>query len=247
MTTTTKTQPKRAPRPPIAPADAEAFLQLLEANRDTLYRQARRHVWDQNAAEDVLQEAIFEGLRSFHRFERGTNFGGWMMRILTRTVWAANRKHGRRLEAETPVEATDLEALATNQVTEETPVDERAAGRGTEGEVAVERFLEETSDEVVAALDELTPTQRRAFLLRGAHERSYREIAEELGIPVGTVMSHLARARRKLRERLHELATDLGLAGGPRLALATAGPASEPEVARPGQSDDRARAARIGA
>ncbi len=198
----------------------EEFLRLLDQCRDALYRFARGATWDRSRVEDVLQEAILEGYKSFHRFELGTNFRAWMMLILSRTIYPKNRQYRKQLDRETQLDARDLDAstAARESLTDPdgaTPLDD------------IEGFLDQTSDEVRRAIEDLPPAQRTVFLLRAAEGLSYNEVAEALEIPIGTVMSHLARARVKLRERLYGHARDIGLAGQ---RMASAPEVSPPEV-----------------
>jgi len=189
-----------------AERDPEEFIRLLEGCKSALYRFARGAVWDRNRVEDVLQEAMLEGYRSFPRFELGTNFRAWMMLILARTIYARNKQFRRQIERETPVDGHDLDVQVASP-----------PGKATADALPKEdldRWLEDTSEEVKRAVEDLPETQRTVFLLRAAEGLSYQEVADALDIPIGTVMSHLARARVKLRERLYDHARDLGLTGG---------------------------------
>lgn len=140
---------------------------------------------DRSEAEEVVQETFFQALQSFHRFEIGTNARAWILTIM-RHVRAKRRRAAHRL---TLVDAEHLEALPATDVTPQ---------RVTEGEV-------------LAALARLPAGFQEVVLLCDVEDLSYREIATVLGIPVGTVMSRLYRARRSLRTMLADYAGARGI------------------------------------
>jgi RNA polymerase sigma-70 factor (ECF subfamily) len=176
----------------------DAFLALLAPNRDALYRFALRNAWRKDQAVDALQEAIMTAWRQFDRFERGSNFRAWMFKILLNTLYRVNRKTSRAretvLEAE-PFEAGDaFEREAAWASVIEDP----------------ERVREVLDDHLVEAIDALGEAERQCLLLRLLEDLSYKEIASVLALPMGTVMSHVYRARMKLRDKLTELAIQQG-------------------------------------
>ncbi|GJM26422.1 MAG: RNA polymerase sigma factor [Phycisphaerae bacterium] len=179
--------------------DANTFLELVAPVRDSLYRFSLRNVWQQDQAGDVLQEAVMTAWRQFDRFEQGTNFKAWMFKILLNTLYRINRKSHR-------AKAASIEAGAID------------AGGYVEKEEAwasilidPERVKQTLDDRIVKALEALGDVERYCFLLRLLEDFSYREISEQLDIPLGTVMSHVYRARMKLRERLTEMAMETGI------------------------------------
>ncbi len=155
-----------------------SFENLIEPHRDALQRTALKLCHGDHAlAQDMVQETFFKALRSADRFQTGTNLRAWLMRILYNNVMTVYRR--RRIAREAPYpEGFD-------------PVSEFPAPA-------------EVSDEVNQALNELPEDYRLVFLMSAVDESPHREIAETLGIPVGTVMSRLWRARRELRRRLSE-------------------------------------------
>jgi RNA polymerase sigma-70 factor (ECF subfamily) len=178
---------------------AEKFLKLLEPIRDSLYRFAVRNVWQQDAAGDVLQEAVMTAWRQFHKFEEGSNFRAWMFKIVLNTLYRVNRKTGRAKELRLESDGFDVEGAIAKESAWASILDDP------------QRVMQALDDRVVSALDTLAPNERQCFLLRLLEDFSYKEISEQLRLPTGTVMSHVYRARMKLRERLADLALEEGL------------------------------------
>jgi RNA polymerase sigma-70 factor (ECF subfamily) len=188
--------------------DSELFLALLEPVRDSLHRFAVRNVWRRDQVTDVLQEAVMTGWRHFGKFERGTNFRAWMFKILLNTLYRINRKSHRTREVRFEADMFDAGAFDAGQV-----MDRETAWASILDDP--ERVMEALDERVVQALDTLAPTERQCFLLRLLEDFSYKEIAEQLDLPLGTVMSHVYRARMKLRERLAALALEEGIVKSP--------------------------------
>jgi len=178
--------------------DKEQFVALLEPERDALWRFASRMCIDKGAAEDCLQDAVIVGYRKFDDFTLGTSFRAWMFRILTNTILNSNSKARRALKQRAAPIALDLVAASEHE----------QAWEGVLEEPDV--FLQHVSDPVRCAVKGLPAHERMVFLLRAAENFSYRDISETLQIPMGTVMSHLFRARGRLRESLTEYAKDTG-------------------------------------
>jgi RNA polymerase sigma-70 factor (ECF subfamily) len=146
---------------------------------DQLFNFAQWLTQDRTEAEDLVQETYAKALKSFSRFEPGTNFRAWMYKILRNSF--LNTRTGMRAATE-PIE--DDEAMLPPVV--ETP--ETLMIRNVEQQI------------LQASLAELPVSAREIVLLSDVEEMSYQEIASTLGIPIGTVMSRLSRARRALRE-----------------------------------------------
>lgn len=178
------------------------FSALLAPERDALWRYAERMCWDRSGAEDCVQEAVLIAYRKFDVFTIGTSFRAWVFRILSNTILNANNslKRRSRLSRQLEPEHMDLvEALEREQAYEHVLADP-------------EVFLDRVSQEVRGAVRGLPATERMVFLLRAAEGFSYRDIAQTLDIPMGTVMSHLFRARARLRESLTEHVEATGFA-----------------------------------
>jgi RNA polymerase sigma-70 factor (ECF subfamily) len=148
-----------------------------------LYRTARRTLGSQTEAEDMVQETYLQALKSFHRFEPGTNIKAWMFKIMFHVI-----NHHRR-KAYRLVTVKEQDESLFEQLPYEPPVPQ-----------------ELRDEDVLAALDQLPEQFRSVILLADVQEFSYKEIHEMLGIPIGTVMSRLSRGRKMLRNYLTDFA-----------------------------------------
>jgi RNA polymerase sigma factor (sigma-70 family) len=157
------------------------FEELVTPLFDSLYNFACWLVRNQNDAEDLVQETYLKAFRNFASFQPGTNFRAWIFRILKNTFLGSCSKLERRMTFAIDSEE-DLPATCT------TP----------------ESLLIERSDvsAVRCALEQLPVIFREVILLCDVEDASYAEIAEILSIPIGTVMSRLARARKMVRVSL---------------------------------------------
>lgn len=172
-------------------AEFEALARGLERG---IYNSALRLTRNAEDAADLAQEALVKAYSCFHQFEPGTNFRAWFYRILTNTYINEYRRRQRLPEM------IGLEEEAV----ERAMGPEREQPRGSEPEREV---LDEVPDEEVqAALDALPDVFRTVVVLCDLQQFSYEEIASMVGVPIGTVRSRLFRARRLLRESLHEYA-----------------------------------------
>ena len=166
------------------------FAGLLEPIRDRLYRFAHHLSWDRSEGEDLAQDAVMTAWRKFDAFRPGTNFRAWLFQITANIAANRNRAFARRNQRQISLEQIDF---APDQRSEWADLSL------AQGDDAV---LENVDDRLAAALRELPPMRRAAFLLRVVEGFRYKEIAATLGIPIGTVMSHLARARKALQQQL---------------------------------------------
>jgi len=165
------------------------FIEQVERYRDEFYRYVIRTLWDPGMADDVFSSAVLAAWENQHKFTPGTNFRAWMYRIITNKCYVANRVTGR-----TPAPIDDVPESAFISL---------SADRGYYDVLDdPDRVMEACGDELNAAMDTLSPPQRTCILLRGVEKFSYKEIAEIMDIPVGTVMTHLSRGRAKLRKEL---------------------------------------------
>ncbi len=180
--------------------DSETFLRLLKPLQRPLELYARRMLRDPSQSEDVLQEAVLEALNHFAEFTEGTNFRAWIFRFLTHKVLNANR----RIE---PIRLGDIPAeLAVEEVWDLPEADEAF-------ELLLEdsdRLLPRLDAPLARALGRLAAPERACLLLKAIGEFSYQEIHEQLGMPMGSVMGYLARARRRMRLFLTEYAVEQG-------------------------------------
>ncbi|MHC4910137.1 MAG: RNA polymerase sigma factor [Planctomycetota bacterium] len=174
---------------------ADGFANCFEEAARPLWCIAAAVVGDRTLAEDVVQEAALIGLRKRSDFAPGTSFGAWMGQIV-RNV-ARNSLRQRVRQARQTNGGAPLEALPAERVA-------HSSGVSPRGELLVDQS--NFDDEVVRALGELTETARTCLLLRTVLELSYQEMAELLGIPQGTAMSHVHRARQEMRRALSNAA-----------------------------------------
>jgi RNA polymerase sigma-70 factor (ECF subfamily) len=174
----------------------DEMMGMIETRRDEFYRFALRSTGDASTAEDVLSAAVLAALSNRERFVPGTNFRAWMYRILANKSFIANRERRRS--------ATSLDAALAEYAALQDRPEYRDVLRNPQ------RFLESCGDEVVGAFRRLSAAERSCILLRAVEHFSYKEIASILQIPIGTVMTHLARGRTKLREDLMAYARQEG-------------------------------------
>jgi RNA polymerase sigma-70 factor (ECF subfamily) len=159
----------------------ESFEELAMPLFERLYNFAHWLTQNREEAEDLVQETYTKALKGFSSFQPGTNFRAWMYRILRNTFLTS--RSGLKA-ATVPFDSDEQEESAA--VEESTPES-----------ILLQRFDQQL---LQRALDELPVAYREVLLLCEVEEMSYQEIATTLGIPPGTVMSRLSRARKALRE-----------------------------------------------
>ncbi len=156
---------------------------------DDLYRTASRLTMNQTDADDLVQETYMQAWKSFASYELGTNCRAWLYKILFNKFDHHRRK--KYTQAKYFQEADELEFANSVQKT------------------SVPENL--TDSEVIVALNKLPEHYRSVVLLADVHEFDYKEVAEILDIPIGTVMSRLNRARTQLKKSLARVAADYGI------------------------------------
>lgn len=161
--------------------DAEAREELFLRHRDDAFRTAYRLLGDEHDALDVVQESLMKAFARLSEFDGRGGFRFWLLRIVVNTALDQGRRRKRR-------KSVTLEGEPTSP----SPDDDPARG-------LLRRDLRRTLDE---ALAKLTPTLRATFVLFAEAGLSYKEIAEAQDVPIGTVMSRINAARRKLQEML---------------------------------------------
>lgn len=174
-----------------------------------LYSAALRMTRNAADAEDLVQETYLKAYRAYDRFEAGTNLKAWMYRILTNTYINAYRKKQRRPDESDIDDVEDLYLYRRIGGAEGA-----ALGRSAEDELMA-LF---GSDEVKLALEDLPEHYRFPILLADVEGFAYKEIAEILDVPIGTVMSRLHRGRKQLQKRLHGFAEENRLLPDPEPA-----------------------------
>jgi RNA polymerase sigma-70 factor, ECF subfamily len=152
---------------------------------DQLYNFAHWLTGDRNDAEDLVQETYAKALKGFRSFEEGTNLRAWMYRILRNSFLTS--RAGLRAQSMDPLDDDDanLEIVTSHAMTPE-----------------VLLLQKENEQKVMDALASMPVHYREIVLLSEIEEMSYKEIAQVLAVPMGTVMSRLARARGMLRHAL---------------------------------------------
>jgi RNA polymerase sigma-70 factor (ECF subfamily) len=183
-------------------ADQAQFAELAMEHMGSLYSAALRMTRNPSDAEDLVQETYLKAYRAFGSFKEGTNLKAWLYRILTNTFINSYRARKRRPEQTDIDDVEDLYLYRRLGGLEAASV-----GRSAEEEV-LEHFTESDVKEAVEALPEQF---RLAVLLADVEGFSYKEIADILDIPIGTVMSRLHRGRKALQKTLHEFGMERGL------------------------------------
>ena len=167
-----------------------------------LFSTALRMTRSRSDAEDLVQETYIKGWRSFHTFQEGTNLRAWLFRIMTNTYI---NKYNAQKRKGTEVELDDVEELFLYKRLGS--IDQSQLSSSAEDQM-LELF---TDDEVKNALESLPEDFRFPVLLSDVEGFSYKEIAEMLEIPIGTVMSRLHRGRKAMQKMLYEYARARGL------------------------------------
>jgi RNA polymerase sigma-70 factor (ECF subfamily) len=171
---------------------AAEFESVAMPHLNGLYRTAVRLVRDATEAQDLVQQVYLQAWKAFHRFEPGTNCRAWLFKILINEV-----RHYRRRWFNAKMVSEGEQSMAETLAFEP----------------CVAEFLQD--EDVLAALDEVPREFREVILLADVQEFSYKEIAEMMDVPVGTVMSRLSRGRKQLRVKLADYASANGVGRKP--------------------------------
>jgi RNA polymerase sigma-70 factor (ECF subfamily) len=167
-----------------------------------LYAAAMRYTKNPEDAQDLVQDTYAKAYTSFHQFEPGTNLKAWLYRVLTTTFINTYRKDQRRPQT------SDSEL-------EDWQIAEASSHTSDQGKSSEDVVLENLPDsDIKNALAEIPEEFRMAVYLADVEGFSYKEIAEIVGVPAGTVMSRLHRGRKQLREKLTDYARERGYVKG---------------------------------
>ena len=189
------------PLPDYVNQRGASFVEEAIPHMDAVYGFALRLAESRDSAEDLVQDTYLRAFRAWEQYTPGTRCKSWLFTIC-RNVFLSLRERGRRHDeilAKTAYE--DPRALSR-----EAPVFAASEDTDPEGEF----FRSIVDEEILRAIDELPDEYRMAVVLSDLEDLSYNEIAEVLGVPVGTVKSRLFRGRRRLQARLHRYAVEMG-------------------------------------
>jgi len=171
-----------------ATSEADRFETVALPHLNDIFRTAARLLGDRARAEDVAQEVYLQAWKSFHRFEPGTNCRAWLFKILFHCV-----NHHRRKWFRFPM-LKETEEFIESNLTYTEPIPEHLK-----------------DEDILAALDRIPADFRAVILMVDVEEFAYKDAAEILAIPIGTIMSRLSRGRKLLREQLGEVAQSYGI------------------------------------
>jgi RNA polymerase sigma-70 factor (ECF subfamily) len=171
------------------------FEQEALVHLDAMYRTAYSLARDPAAAEDLVQEACLRAYRFWDKYEKGTNCRAWLLRILRNVFVNQYRKKSRQA---TSVDYTELDRYYDRVV--------ESATIPVQKDPAEELFSNLVDDEIIEALEELPEEFRQVVILSDLEDLSYKEIANVLDCPIGTVRSRLSRGRHLLQSTLYDFA-----------------------------------------
>jgi len=182
---------------------SEEFEKMVLEHLNMLYAVALRLTRNAMDAQDLTQNAVVKALRFHDRFQDGTYIKAWLLTILRNTFINEYRSKARRLDS---VELTGTEAAPA--------IPPEAAAVVEDPRETKANLLELVDDEVRAALESLPDDFRTAVIMADLEDKSYKEIADAIGCPLGTVMSRLFRGRKLLRDHLQDYARQHRLVPG---------------------------------
>jgi RNA polymerase sigma-70 factor (ECF subfamily) len=167
-----------------------------------LFATALRMTRNRADAEDLVQETFLKGWRAFDSYQQGTNLRAWLFRIMTNTFINKYNSQQRKPQETELDEVEELFLFRRMGAFDQSKLNQSAEDQ------MLELF---TDDEVKNAIEELPETFRMPVLLSDVEGFSYKEIAEMLDVPIGTVMSRLHRGRKAMQKMLYEYAKERGL------------------------------------
>jgi RNA polymerase sigma-70 factor, ECF subfamily len=194
------------PRPAgLTTADKQRFQEEALPMLDSLYAAALRMTRNPADAEDLVQETMLRAYRAFDRFEPGTNLKAWLFRILTNAYINVYRKRQREPQKLSQDEVEDFDLY--QQLKDHDP-----QFSATPESIVLDSLVD---SDILEAIDSLPEQFRLAVILSDIEGFTYAEMAEIMGVPMGTVMSRLHRGRKALQRVLWEIARERGIVKGP--------------------------------
>ena len=164
--------------------NSEEFTKLVEDHRHEFYTYIHRQLWDKSYCDDIFSQGMLTAWEKRMDFDPGSNFRAWVYQILTFKCFTANKQKQRN------------SVISLDNVHEDfDPIDVSPAPYRQD-------WIEDCDDAIPAALLQLNDQERSCLLLRAMENFSYKEIADVIEIPIGTVMTHLHRARKKMQKHL---------------------------------------------
>lgn len=179
---------------------AERFEKEALPLLDQLYGGALRMTRKPQDAEDLVQETFLKAYKSFGSFKKGTNLKAWLYRIMTNTYINTYRKKKRQPQQNLTEEITDYQLYTTSS----------HDSTGLQS-AEVEALKNLPNSDIVDALNQLPDNYRMVVYLADVDGLAYKEVAEIMDTPLGTVMSRLHRGRKQLRELLKDVAREQGI------------------------------------
>lgn len=177
------------------------FEKLAMPAVDTLYRQAMKLTNNPDDAQDLVQDTFERGFKAFDSFKPGSNFEAWMTTIERNSYFNQYAKAKRRPQRanDSTGEYDDWDIYSASEHT----------SQGLES--AEQQYLNAYApEEIMAALNKLSPERRQVFIDAAIDGKSYQQVADEQGVKIGTVMSRLNRARTQLKQELAAYAKERG-------------------------------------
>ncbi len=177
-------------------SQTDIFMQYIRPHWKVLHIVARKYTVSEADVSDLVQETLLKAWKSFSSTEEREYCRAWLFVIMRNIAldWQKRNKHRIKLYLVAHSELTEIAASDLNEPLCQMPMMDE------------ERFLQFVDDHIIAALDAIDPAFREVIILSAAGGLKYIEIAQVLDCPMGTVMSRMARARKKLRERLADFA-----------------------------------------
>ena len=210
-------------------------MEQTEPYMDQLYSYAKRLSGQDSDAEDLVQDTYIHAFKGFGKFKQGTNLRAWLYRIMTNTFLNSYRKQKRRPAL---IDSGDDSQIFDHFFLGNEGWGSNTSLRSSPTHSAEVEFLMQIPDtQVKGALEALPEHYRVPVLLADVEGFPYKEIAELLDLPEGTVMSRLHRGRKFLKEELYELGEKLGYLAPQDGAKESAAPSSSSEI---GKSEDSA-------